>query len=61
MVAARQRVAAACRAAGKIAGILCALPEQVAVVRAEGYTFVSLGSDMGAAAAGIRGFAAALA
>ncbi len=61
LVAARQRVVAACRAAGKIAGILCALPEQVAVVRGEGYSFVSLGSDMAAAATGIRNFAAALA
>ena len=61
LVAARQRVAAACRAAGKAAGILCALPEQVALVRAEGFSFVALGSDMGAAAAGIRAFAAALA
>jgi len=61
LVAARQRVAAACRAAGKAAGILCALPEQVAVVRTEGFTFVALGSDMAAAATGIRAFAAALA
>jgi 2-keto-3-deoxy-L-rhamnonate aldolase RhmA len=61
LVAARRRVAEACRAAGKAAGILCGLPEQVAVVREEGFTFVALGSDMGAAAAGIRAFAAALA
>ena len=61
LVAARQRVAAACKAAGKACGILCALPEQVATVRAEGFSFVALGSDMGAAAAGIRAFAAALA
>jgi len=61
LVAARRRVAAACKAAGKAAGILCALAEQVATVRAEGYSFVALGSDMGAAAAGIRAFAAGLA
>jgi 4-hydroxy-2-oxoheptanedioate aldolase len=60
LVAARQRVANAARAAGKKAGILAMAPEHVALVRAEGFTVVMLGSDMGAAAAGIRAFAAAL-
>lgn len=61
LVAARRAVAAAARAAGKAAGILCMLPEQVAAVEAEGFTVIMLGSDMGAAAAGLRGYAAALA
>lgn len=60
LVAARRAVAAAARAAGKAAGILCMAPEHVPVVRAEGFSVVMLGSDLGAAAAGIRGFAAAL-
>ena len=60
LVAARARVAAACRAAGKAAGILCLAPEQVSTVRAEGFSFVSLGSDVSAAATGIRACAAAL-
>jgi 4-hydroxy-2-oxoheptanedioate aldolase len=60
LVEARGRVAAACRAAGKAAGILCLAPEHVPVVRAEGYTFMTLGSDVGVAATGIRACAAAL-
>jgi 2-keto-3-deoxy-L-rhamnonate aldolase RhmA len=58
---ARRAVAAAARAAGKAAGILVASAEQAATVRSEGFSFVMLGSDAGAAAAGLRGFAAALA
>jgi 4-hydroxy-2-oxoheptanedioate aldolase len=51
---ARQRVPAAARAAGKAAGILLSNPAHVPVVRAEGYTFVALGSDGSLAAAGLR-------
>ena len=60
LAAARLRVASACRAAGKAAGILCAAPEHVPLVRAEGFTFVSLGSDIGVAARGIRDCSGAL-
>jgi len=61
LVAARRTVAGAARAAGKAAGILCATPAQVDTVRGEGFTVVFLGSDMAAAAAGLRDFARALA
>jgi 2-keto-3-deoxy-L-rhamnonate aldolase RhmA len=60
LVAARRAVAAAARAAGKAAGILCMLPEHIPTVREEGFTFLMLGSDVSAAAQGLRGFAAAL-
>ena len=60
LVAARQRVAAACKASGKAAGILCLLPEHVPIVQAEGFTFITLGSDVGVAAAGIRSCATAM-
>jgi len=60
LVEARRSVAAAARAAGKAAGILCMLPEHIPLVRAEGFTFLMLGSDASAAATGLRGFAAAL-
>ena len=60
LVAARRAVAAAARAAGKAAGILCVLPEHIPAVRAEGFTFLMLGSDVSAAATGLRGFASAL-
>ena len=60
LVAARRAVAAAARAAGKAAGILCMLPEHIPAVREEGFTFLMLGSDISAAATGLRGFAAAL-
>jgi 4-hydroxy-2-oxoheptanedioate aldolase len=60
LVSARRAVAAAAAAAGKAAGILCVLPEHISTVRAEGFSFVMLGSDASAAATGLRGFAAAL-
>ena len=60
LVTARRAVAAAAAKAGKAAGILCATAEQVSAVRAEGFTFVCLGSDLGALAAGVRLFATAL-
>jgi 4-hydroxy-2-oxoheptanedioate aldolase len=53
-VAARKAVVAAARKAGKAAGILTLLPEQVALVRAEGYTMVTLGSDGGTVTSGLR-------
>jgi 4-hydroxy-2-oxoheptanedioate aldolase len=60
LAAVRQAVALSARAAGKRAGILCSTPEHVAVVREEGFSVVMIGSDMSAAAVGVRGFAAAL-
>jgi len=60
LVAARRAVAAAARAAGKAAGILCMLPEHIPAVREEGFTFLMLGTDVSAAATGLRGFASAL-
>ena len=61
LVSARQAVAAAARAAGKAAGILCMKPEHVAIVRAEGFSVLMLGSDIGIVAAGLRANAAVLA
>jgi 2-keto-3-deoxy-L-rhamnonate aldolase RhmA len=60
LVAARRAVAAAARAAGKAAGILCMQPAHIPAVREEGFTFLMLGSDVSAAATGLRGFAEAL-
>jgi 4-hydroxy-2-oxoheptanedioate aldolase len=59
-VAARKAVVAAARKAGKAAGILTLLPEHVPLVRAEGYTVVTLGSDGSAVTAGLRQCAAVL-
>jgi len=57
--AAMQRVAGACRAARKAAGILLAAPEQLDEVVAAGFTFVALGSDGGMVASGMKRAAAA--
>jgi 4-hydroxy-2-oxoheptanedioate aldolase len=59
-VAARKSVVAAARKAGKAAGILTLAPEQVALVRAEGYTVVTFGSDGGSVTSGLRQCAAVL-
>jgi 4-hydroxy-2-oxoheptanedioate aldolase len=59
-VAARQAVAAAARRAGKAAGILTLAPEHIPLVRSEGYTVVTFGSDGGTVASGLRQCAAAL-
>lgn len=59
-VEARQKVAAAAKHAGKAAGILLNAAAQAAEVRAEGYTFVGLGSDGGAVNTVLRQCAAAL-
>jgi 4-hydroxy-2-oxoheptanedioate aldolase len=53
-VEARKRVVAAARASGKATGILLGNPAHVPLVRAEGFTFVALGSDGGAVASGLR-------
>ena len=57
---ARQRVAKAARNAGKAAGILITAPNQIPVLREEGYTVMAFGSDGGAVTTGLRQFAAAL-
>ena len=59
-VDALQRVAVAARQAGKAAGILVHNPALVPMCRGLGYTFVALGSDGGAVAAGLRQNLAAL-
>jgi len=59
-VAARQKVSAAARKAGKVAGILATAPAQIPVLRSEGYTAVALGSDGGAVASGLHQTLAAL-
>ena len=50
----------AARQAGKAAGILVHNPALVPMCRGLGYTFVALGSDGGAVAAGLRQNLAAL-
>lgn len=60
LVAARRAVSTVALAAGKAAGILCMLPEHIPIVREEGFTFLMLGSDVSAAATGLRGYANAL-
>jgi 2-keto-3-deoxy-L-rhamnonate aldolase RhmA len=60
LVAARRAVAAAARASGKAAGILCMEPEHIPIVRSEGFSVVMLGSDVSAAAKGLRDCAKAL-
>ncbi len=55
-----RHVAAAARAAGKAAGILLMNPAHVPMCREMGYSVVALGSDGGAASAGLRQAAAAL-
>ena len=49
-----RHVATAARAAGKAAGILLQNPAHVTMCREMGYTFIALGSDGGAASAGMR-------
>jgi 4-hydroxy-2-oxoheptanedioate aldolase len=58
--AALSRVATAARRHGKAAGILVHQPALVPRVRELGYTFTALGSDGGAARAGLLGFLAGL-
>ena len=53
-MAAFSHVAGAARAAGKAAGILLQNPPHVTMCRELGYTFIALGSDGGAAGAGLR-------
>jgi 4-hydroxy-2-oxoheptanedioate aldolase len=53
-LAAFRRVAAAARGAGKAAGILLMNPAHVTMCREMGYTVIALGSDGGAASAGMR-------
>ena len=55
-----RQVAAAARAAGKAAGILLMNPAHVPMCRELGYSVIALGSDGGAASAGLRQAAAAL-
>jgi 2-keto-3-deoxy-L-rhamnonate aldolase RhmA len=57
---ARRAVVAAARGAGKAAGILVLAAAQIPVVRAEGFTVVTFGSDGGSIATGLRQCAAAL-
>jgi 4-hydroxy-2-oxoheptanedioate aldolase len=59
-VEAQQRVAIACRNAGKAAGILLANSNQVSLVRELGYTVIALGSDGGAVSSGLREYATIL-
>lgn len=60
LVEARRAVVAAAKASGKAAGILCLSPEQVPAIRGEGFSFLMLGSDVAAAAMGLRSFASAM-
>ncbi len=60
MCAARARVVAACRRAGKAAGILLAREEQVESAVREGFTFVGLGSDGAVMLWGMQQIASAL-
>jgi 4-hydroxy-2-oxoheptanedioate aldolase len=53
-LAAFRQVAAAARGAGKAAGILLMNPAHVTMCREMGYTVIALGSDGGAASAGMR-------
>ena len=55
------KVAQACRGAGKAAGILVATEEQLAQVKALGFTFVALGSDGGVVVREMRALAGTLA
>jgi 4-hydroxy-2-oxoheptanedioate aldolase len=57
--AAQARVVAACRKAGKAAGILLPGAEQIERAIADGFTFIGVGSDGGLVAAGMRKLAAA--
>lgn len=59
-IEAQQRVVAAAKSSGKAAGILVHNPALVARCRELGFTFVALGSDGGAARAGLQAFATTL-
>jgi 4-hydroxy-2-oxoheptanedioate aldolase len=59
-VEAQQRVATACRNAGKAAGILLTSADQIPRARELGYTVIALGSDGGAVSSGLREYAALL-
>jgi len=56
-VEAQQRVAVACREAGKAGGILLANAGQIPLARDLGYTVIALGSDGGAVSSGLREYA----
>lgn len=51
------RVVNACRQSGKAAGILISNEDELALVRAGGFTFVAMGSDGGALVRGMRDIA----
>ena len=53
------KVTAACRKAGKAAGILLMQPEKIERTIADGFTFIALASDGGLVASGLRKAAAA--
>jgi 2-keto-3-deoxy-L-rhamnonate aldolase RhmA len=55
------RVVAACRQAGKAAGILLASPDQIASTVADGFTFIAAGSDGGMVASGMKNLVGAFA
>ncbi len=57
---ARRSVAKAARNAGKAAGILTLAPAHIPLVRSEGYTVVTFGSDGGSVSQGLRQSLAAL-
>ena len=58
--AALATVVNACRKAGKVAGILATTEEQVAQVKAEGFTFVGLGTDINAVTDAMRQMASTM-
>ena len=60
MRSARAKVIAACREYGKASGILLSNESQIEETIAEGFTFVGMGSDGAAAAAGLGKIASAL-
>jgi 4-hydroxy-2-oxoheptanedioate aldolase len=53
-IEAKKRIAAACRAGNKAAGILLASPDQVAPCMAEGFSVLALGSDAQMVVQGMR-------
>jgi 4-hydroxy-2-oxoheptanedioate aldolase len=55
-----RQVATAARNAGKAAGILLQIPPHITMCRELGFTFIALGSDGGAASAGLRNALSAL-
>lgn len=51
---AKARVVAACRNAGKAAGIICFGPDKIEDAISEGFTFIGVGSDGGLVAGGMK-------